>query len=147
MHRTAEFSTTIGWIAPVLIALAYIFLNSFIGEPHRRTFNAIMIAGAGSAYLSGGGFGLGEMTFCTVMAPIAWLGLKSYRLIGIGWLLHTVWDILHHLYGNPLLPFDPTSSLGCAICDPVLAVWFLAGAPSIVSIVRQRHHFDSPETT
>ena len=128
--------TTIAWIAPALIALAYIALNSLIAEPHRRTFNAVMIAGAGSAYLSGGGFGIWEMAFCVVMTPIAFLGLGSYRFIGIGWLLHAGWDIVHHLYGNPLLPFSPTSSLGCAICDPILAVWFLAGAPSVFAISR-----------
>src|SRR5262249_35086219 len=60
---------------------------------------------------------------------------RSYRFIGIGWLLHTGWDILHHLYGNPLLPFDPTSSLGCAICDPVIAAWCFAGAPSLLEII------------
>ncbi len=45
-------------------------------------------------------------------------GLRSYHFVGIGWLLHTGWDSLHHAYGNPLLPFDPTSSLGWALYDP-----------------------------
>jgi Family of unknown function (DUF6010) len=136
--RGTGFETPIQWIAPVLVALAYILLNSLIKEPHRKTFNAIMLAGAGGAYLSGGGFGVWEVAFCAVMAGVAWNGLRSYAFIGIGWLLHTGWDVLHHLYGHPLLPFDSTSSLGCAICDPVLAVWFFMGAPSLFDIFRSR---------
>jgi hypothetical protein len=62
---------------------------------------------------------------------LAYRGLKSYPVIGVGWLLHTGWDVLHHLYGNPIVPFVATSSLGCAICDPVIAAWCFAGAPSI----------------
>src|SRR5580700_5331333 len=111
--RTATFDTTIQWIMPVVIAIVFILLCSLIKEPARRKFMAILIAGAGSAYLSGGGFGLWEIAFCTVLAICAYIGLRSYRFIGIGWLLHTGWDILHHLYGNAILPFDSTSSLGC----------------------------------
>ncbi len=121
----------IQWIVPVLIAIVFILLVSLIKEPNRRRFMAILVAGAGAAYLSGGGFGKWELVFCAVMAICAYQGLGSYRFIGIGWLLHTAWDILHHLYGNPLLPFDVTSSLGCAICDPVIAAWCFAGAPSM----------------
>ena len=138
MPRTLEFTTAIGWVTPVLIALAYIAINSLIKEPARRTFNAVMLAGAGASYLSGGGFGIWEMVFCSAITACAFFGLRSYRLIGIGWLLHAGWDVLHHLYGNPLLPFAPTSSLGCAICDPVLALWFLAGAPSVVAVLRRQ---------
>ena len=101
---------------------------------------------AGSAYLSGGGFGLWELAFCTVLTICAYNGLRSYRFIGIGWLLHTGWDILHHLYGNPLLPCDPTSSLGCAICDPVIAAWCFAGAPSLVEVIQGRRIRQNPHT-
>jgi hypothetical protein len=125
----------IQYIVPVLIAIVFILLASLIKEPNRRSFMAILVAGAGAAYLSGGGFGKWELVFCTVMAICAYQGLRSYRFIGIGWLLHTAWDILHHLYGNPLLPFDVTSSLGCAICDPVIAAWCFAGAPSIFQLM------------
>lgn len=138
MQTTSVFTTPVGWLVPVLIAGAYIGLNSLIKEPHRRNFNALMVAGLGATYLSGsGGFGVWEMVFCSAMTLVAFFGLRSYRLIGIGWLLHAGWDILHHLYGNPLLPFQPTSSLGCAICDPVVAVWFFAGAPTVFGLVRR----------
>lgn len=136
--RTANFQTAIQWIAPVVIAMTFILLASLIREPARKKFMAILIAGAGAAYLSGGGFGLWEMAFCTVLTICAYNGLRSYRFIGIGWMLHTAWDILHHLYGNPLLPFDLTSSLGCAICDPVIAVWCFAGAPSLWQVLRKK---------
>jgi len=46
-------------------------------------------------------------------------------------LMHSCWDIAHHLWGNPLWPFMPTSSFGCMMFDAVIAIWFIAGAPSI----------------
>jgi hypothetical protein len=134
--RNPTFDTTIEWIIPVIIAIVFILLASLIKEPARKKFMAIMVAGAGAAYLSGGGFGLWEMAFGALVAICAYNGLRSYNFIGIGWLLHTTWDILHHLYGNPLLPFSPTSSLGCAICDPVIAAWCFAGAPSVFELIR-----------
>jgi hypothetical protein len=141
MRTTSEFASTIGWFVPVLIAFSYICINSLINEPNRQRFNTIIVAGAGAAYLSGGGFGLWEMAFCAVLTACAFLGLRSYSYIGVGWLLHSGWDILHQLYGNPLLPFNRTSSLGCAICDPVLALWFLTGAPSVLGVI-SRHDAD-----
>jgi hypothetical protein len=105
-------------------------LCSLFKEPNRRNFSALMIAGAGAAYLNGGLLGW-EFAFCTVMTGVAYWGLKDYRLIGIGWLLHTAWDTVHHLYGTPIVPFVPLSSFGCAICDPALALWYFRGAPSV----------------
>jgi hypothetical protein len=45
---------------------------------------------------------------------------------------------VHHFYGNPIWPFQPTSSAGCAITDALLAVWFLYGAPSLADLRRRR---------
>lgn len=128
-------------IAPVLIGLLYILACSLIKEPARQKFNAVMLAGAGAAYLSGG-FGIWEFVFTAGVTFCAYKGIDSYRFIGAGWLLHTVWDALHHLYGNPIIPFVPTSSFGCALCDPVLAVWFLAGAPSVFDLRRGRKTYE-----
>jgi hypothetical protein len=36
-----------------------------------------------------------------VVTYCAYRGLSSYGFIGVGWLLHTGWDALHHLYENP----------------------------------------------
>jgi hypothetical protein len=47
----------IGVIGPIVVALVYISLCSLFGEPSRQNLNAIMIAGAGAAYLNGG-FGI-----------------------------------------------------------------------------------------
>lgn len=117
-------------ISPVVVALVYILGCSRIREPSRRHFNAIMIAGAGAAYLNGG-LGVWEFAFTPVMTFLAFKGLNDYRYIGAGWVLHTVWDVVHHHYGTPIVPFAPTSSAGCAICDVVLALWCFAGGPSI----------------
>ncbi len=116
---------------PILVGVIYVSLCSLFKEPSRISFNAIMIAGAGAAYLSGG-FGVWEFAFTAVVTFCAYRGLRSYHFIGVGWLLHTAWDVLHHLYGNPIIPFVPTSSLGCAICDPVIAVWCFAGGRSLI---------------
>jgi hypothetical protein len=123
-------------ILPILIGLAYAAVNSFLRAETRRRVNAVMVAGAGAAYLSGG-FGPWELVFTTVMTYVAYRGLTSWRWIGVGWLLHTAWDIVHAAYGKPLLPFAHNSSFGCAICDPVIALWAFSGGPSTPDLLRR----------
>ena len=53
------------YVGPALAALRFIAGMSLVKEPTRRTLNAIVVAGASGAYLSGG-FGLWEL-----MYPIA----------------------------------------------------------------------------
>lgn len=122
---------------PVVVALVFILLMSLLKEPARRRFNAVFVAGAGAAYL-GAGLGPWELVLPTLVTFCAYRGLNSYRFIGLAWLLHTAWDVLHHLYATPILPFVPTSSAGCAVCDPVLALWFFANAPSPFDLVFRR---------
>jgi hypothetical protein len=125
-------------ISPVAVALVFITLMSLVKEPMRRSLMAIIVAGAGSTYISGGGMGAWEFAFTTVMAVCSYRGLASYRFIGIAWLLHTTWDIVHHLTGHPIIPFYATSSLGCAICDPVIALWCFVEAPPVTPWFRKR---------
>src|SRR5690349_8507266 len=125
-------------IAPLLIGIAYVLVMSLLPDRHRRKFNAVMVAGAGAAYLSGGGLGGWEFAFTTVLAYVAYRGLESWNYIGVGWLLHTGWDIVHHLKGNPIVPFAQDSSFGCAVCDPVIAVWCFAGGPSVTAFLATR---------
>ncbi|PZG13551.1 hypothetical protein C1I95_23435 [Micromonospora craterilacus] len=125
-------------LMPLLVGALYVCLNSLIREPQRRRFNAIMVAGAGAAYLSGGGLAGWEFPFVAVLAYVAYRGLESWRWIGVGWLLHTGWDVVHHLYGNPIIPFLPGSSFGCAICDPVIALWCLTGGWSVRDLQQAR---------
>jgi len=129
-------------VGPILIGILYIGACSFFQEPNRRNFMAIMIGGAGAAYLNGG-LGPWEFAFTAVVTYCAYKGLHSYHFIGIGWLLHSGWDVMHHLYGNPIVPFAPTSSLGCAICDPVIALWCFTGAPSVYDLFRKRKLYGS----
>ncbi|MGI8770627.1 MAG: DUF6010 family protein [Acidobacteriaceae bacterium] len=124
-------------IAPLIVAAVFMAACSLFKEPNRQNFSAIMSAGAGAAYLNGG-FGKWEFVFCGLLTFLAYRGLKDYRFIGVAWVLHTVWDVLHHLYGTPIVPFVATSSAGCAICDLALAVWYFLGAPSIYSIIRSK---------
>ncbi|WP_378730574.1 DUF6010 family protein [Nocardia brasiliensis] len=131
-------SVVVTIVAPLLIGVLYALLMSLIREPHRRSFNAIMVAGAGAAYLSGGGLGAWEYLFAAAITYCAFRGLNSWTFIGIAWLLHTVSDLLHHLKGQPIVPFAHDSSLGCAICDPVIALWCLRGGPDLLAFVRRR---------
>lgn len=120
------------------VALVFITVMSLVKEPGRQKINALLIAGAGAVYWSGG-LGVWEFVFGTVMLFVAYRGFTRYYFIGIGWLLHTGWDIMHHLYGNPLIVFDPSSSAGCAVCDAVLALWFFMGAPSVFGFFRKKN--------
>ncbi len=122
-------------ISPLFIALIWIAAFSLLKEPARRNFSAIMVAGAGAAYLNGG-LGGWEFAFCALITFMAYRGLSDYRFIGVAWILHACWDVVHHLYGNPIVPFAPSSSAGCAICDPVIGLWYICGAQSIATWFR-----------
>lgn len=117
-------------VSPLVVSLLIVAACSLLREPNRQNFSAIFVAGAGAAYLSGG-FGLWEFAFCAVVTGLAYFGLRHYWCIGLAWLLHTGWDALHHLYGNPIIPFLPDSSFGCAVADLGLAAWYFLGAPSL----------------
>lgn len=126
------------FVAPAAAAVVFVLAMSLLKEPTRRNFNAILVAGASGAYLSGG-FGLWELIYPVVGGVVAYYGLRSHRFIGLAWLMHAGWDTAHHLYGNPIWPFMPTSSFGCLIFDSAIAVWFLAGAPALLPLAsRQR---------
>lgn len=119
------------YLTPAFAAGIFILIMSVVPEPARRKFNAVFAAGATGVYFSGG-FGVWEVVYPALAIPLAFRGLDSHRYIGIAWLMHSVWDLAHHLWGNPVWPFMPTSSLGCLIFDGVIAIWFLAGAPALI---------------
>ncbi len=119
------------YLGPAAGGLLFILVMSLVKEPARRNFNAVFVAGASGVYLSGG-LGVWELPYPAVAGGlVAYLGLRSHRFIGVAWLMHASWDLVHHFYGHPIWPFMPTSSFGCTIFDSVIAVWFLAGAPSV----------------
>jgi hypothetical protein len=124
-------------LPPIAIALLFVLLMSLVREPARRRFNAIFVAGAGAAYLNGG-LGAWEFAFTALATWVAYRGLDSYAFIGLAWMLHTGWDVVHHFHGRPIVYFQPTSSAGCAITDFLIALWFFAGAPSLLERLRLR---------
>lgn len=130
MHAHVDFTLTDAMQAAV-IAVLFVLLASRLAEPTRRRFMAVFVAGAGAAYLDGG-LGGWEFLFTGVATYVAYRGLESYRFIGLAWLMHTAWDITHHLYGEPLISAMPTSSAGCAITDALIALWLFAGAPTVL---------------
>jgi Family of unknown function (DUF6010) len=128
-HPIPEFQPVDILIA-VAVALVGIAIMSLLKHPNRRTVNAIVIAVAAGTYTNGG-FGHLEGLFSLVLGYVAYRGLNSYNFIGIGWLMHTAWDTLHHFTGNPMIDMIPISSFMCFVCDPILAIWFFMGAPSL----------------
>ena len=71
------------------------------------------------------------------MLVVAFKGFTHYSFIGIGWILHTAWDLVHHFYADPIVVFSPSSSAGCAVCDPILALWFFLHAPSVFDLFKK----------
>jgi len=118
------------FIGPALGGVLFIAIMSFVPHPARRSFNAVFAAGAVGAYI-GGTFGVWELVYPILATPVVYRGLRSYRAIGVAWLMHAAWDLPHHLAGHPIWPYARTSSLGCMVFDSVIAIWFLAAAPSI----------------
>jgi len=110
--------------------ILFVAIMSFVPHPARRSFNAVFVAGAVGTYI-GGAFGVWELVYPILALPVVYLGLRSYRAIGFAWLMHAGWDLPHHLIGHPIWPYLRTSSLGCLVFDSVIAVWFLANAPSL----------------
>ena len=125
------------WVGPAVGAVIFVMAMSLLTEPTRRTFNAILVAGAGGVYLSGG-FGPWELFYPVIATPVAYLGLKSHRFIGLAWLMHAAWDVVHHFWGNPIWPFMATSSFGCMVFDALIAIWFLAGAPTVLPVASRK---------
>lgn len=121
---------TADYVGPLIGALAFVLSMSLVKEPTRQRFNAVFVAGAAGVYLSGG-LGPWELVYPLLGSVAAYLALGSYRWLGVAWLMHATWDGVHHLYGNPIWPFMPTSSFGCILFDSAIALWFLAGAPSV----------------
>ena len=127
--------TTPNIVAPIVVSAVFIGTMSLLRDDDRHRLSALLIAVAGAVYF-GAGFGWWEVAFCALLTWLAFKGWKDYRFIGIAWVLHIVWNILHHLYGRSILPFLPLSSAGCAICDSGIAIWYFLGARSVW---RRRH--------
>jgi Family of unknown function (DUF6010) len=119
-------------IVPLLF---WIIPSSFMKEPKRRTFNAIILAVGGGAYFNSG-FGYYELIFGAVIGFTAYHSLNNYKFLALGWLFHTIWDIAHHVTGNPMLDYLPSTSFECAITDFLLAIWFWFNAPTISEMLR-----------
>jgi hypothetical protein len=68
------------YVRPVLGALLFVAVMSLVGEPTRRTLNAIILAGASGVYLSGG-FGLWELIYPIIGTAIGFHALRSYRSV------------------------------------------------------------------
>ena len=122
---------------PLIPALLFVLTMSAVPEPVRLRLNAVIAAGFATLYINGG-LGFWEFAYMGVATVPAYLGQRSYRWIGVAWLMHTGWDLVHHFHGNPLWHWSESSSMGCAVMDAAVAVWFFAGAPSVYAWRRRR---------
>ena len=130
MDAAARIVTLPDLLLPLLPAVVVIGVLSRIPEAMRMRIGAVTAAGFTGLYLNGG-FGIWEFVYMATASVPAYLGQRSFAWIGAAWLMHAGWDLLHHFYGNTLWHWDAMSSLGCAVMDPVVALWFFAGAPSV----------------
>ena|SRR5437016_6305513 len=91
-------------VIPILVGFVYVSLCSLFREPSRISFNAIMIAGAGAAYLSGG-FGVWEFAF-TAVVTFSLIGdfahIISSELDGFSTLLGTCSITCTEIRSSPL---------------------------------------------
>jgi hypothetical protein len=134
MHNPPPLHLT-DHLGPAACAIVFVLIMSLVKEPVRRNYNAIFAAGASGVYLSGG-LGLWELLYTAVAGGVvAYLGLRSHRFIGLAWLMHAGWDLVHHFYGNAIWPFMPTSSFGCMISTPSSPSGF---SPALLRFWRSR---------
>ena len=104
-HIIPDF-TLINFISSIALAPLFIILMSLVKEPTRQKLNAVIIGFAGGAYYSGG-LGIAEYFFGMLLIFMAVKGLTNYNYIGIAWLFHTIWDVIHHFgcFGGGIFPF------------------------------------------
>jgi hypothetical protein len=129
-------TTAIGILAGFIAPAIWICSFSAVSEPQRRQVNCILVGLAASTY-GNHSFGLVESVGTITVLTLGILGLRSYRWLGAAWLVHTGLDIAHHLVADPMFRYFPASSLGCAVTDPILALWFFAEAPDIRDVIKQ----------
>jgi indolepyruvate ferredoxin oxidoreductase len=99
-------------VGPALAALLFVLGMSRVPEPVRGKIMAVMTAGFATAYI-GGSLGAWELLYLAPASYVAYRALDSYYFVAVGWLMHPIWDLIHHFYGAPLWPWMPTSSIGC----------------------------------
>jgi Family of unknown function (DUF6010) len=128
-HVVPEF-TVVHAGGAVLLVPIFITLMSLVKEPTRQKLNAVIIAAAGNVY-SNHGLDTWEQAFSVLFIFMAYKGLTNYKAIALAWVFHALFDIPHHLYAIPIDPNAPFSSGVCAIFDPLIAIWFYFGAPSV----------------
>lgn len=128
-HVVPEFTVLHAILALALVPI-FITVMSLVREPIRQNLYAVIIAAAGSVY-SNHCLGVWEQVFSAVMIFMAYKGLANYRYIAVAWIFHALFDIPHHFFAVPLDPAAPFSSAVCFIFDPLIAIWFFFGAPTV----------------
>ena len=77
------------FLGPAVAALLFVAIVSQLSEPARRHVNVVLLAGAAGVYMSGG-LGPWELPFSAAILVVSLLGFRSYRFIGLGWLMHAL---------------------------------------------------------
>ena len=122
----------------MLLGVVFVGLMSLLrNDGLRLRVNAAVAVGASGTYIATGTFGPLELVLSTIVLVVAFQGFRSWRWVGVAWLLHTALDIAHAVRGVDLLPWAPNSAVGCAICDPVIALWCFGGGRPVDHLLRQ----------
>lgn len=130
---TREIQFSHFWMSAIP-AVVFVLVMSLVREPARQRLNSVLAGGLASLYVNGG-LGLWEFVYMGLATIPAYLGLRSYRFIGVAWLMHTGWDLVHHFYANAIWHWAEMSSFGYAVMNALVAVWFFAGAPSVYALL------------
>ena len=114
-------------LSPLLPALVFVLVMSGLPEPMRRELNAVIAGGLREPLRKRGLRALGVRLHGDrhrprlpgpALLPLDRRSPGSCTPAGTS---------PHHLYGNPLWHFSPSSSYGCAVMDAAVAVWFFPG--------------------
>jgi Family of unknown function (DUF6010) len=124
-------------VVTVLGACAYVALFSLVREPSRRFISVALLASSASLYYDGK-LGIWDKLFWLGIVGCAFVACRWYPGLAIGWLLHTTWDLLSFHAGQALSDNTLRINLHCAIFDPIIATWFVFGAPSVWELAKRR---------
>jgi hypothetical protein len=107
----------------VPIIMAPVYLND---RKTGKLISGVILGLAAGAYINNS-LAVYEMPLAMLMLFWAYKATSSWTFVGIGWITHAVVDIIHHSLGTPMFSYYDMSSLGCAVLDIILGIWFLMG--------------------
>jgi hypothetical protein len=129
-HRHSKF-TWPSFLLNGVFGLAAVILLGFLSYQTRLNVMALMLSLCGGCYLNGP-YGKIETLGGIFFYFCALFGLNDPLWLAVGWFCHAIVDVFHHYSDYPIVHWIWWSSTGCAAMDPILAIYMLLGAPSLL---------------